>query len=101
MDDSKTHLLVDDGFGIYVPQHFVRVFGARTWNIAPEDEDILLSGPDHEQYWETWDHVLATARMISADDSILGGEWTLYQDGDLWAVHESMDDEDWEELIGL
>ena len=50
--------------------------------MSEDDAEILLDGPDHELYWDTWDHVLGTAYYL-ADD---GRRFTLWQDGDLWAI---------------
>jgi hypothetical protein len=43
---------------------------------------ICQAGPDHELYWEAWDAILRDAQWSERD----GDEWTLYQNGDLWAV---------------
>lgn len=70
-------LLVDGCAGIYVPQRFAQNYDMRFWGVSVEAEAVLLSGPDHEDYWEVWDEVLMECGV--------GGDWRLWQDGDLWA----------------
>ena len=84
--------LVDSRNGIYVPQAFAEQFGD-SFGIAEEDRKILLEGPDHADYWETWDTVLGYAKH--EEDMPSPYAWTLYEnEGDLWAVRE---DHIWEE----
>jgi hypothetical protein len=52
------------------------------WHVSYDDAAILRAGHDGDLYWETWEHVLDTAYCM-ADD---GRKFTLWQDGDLWAV---------------
>jgi hypothetical protein len=73
--------IVDGCYGIYVPRTFARDFNLRDWGVSEADEEILLSGPKHEDYWETWDQVLNDAKII-----IDGEAWALAQDGNLFAV---------------
>jgi hypothetical protein len=68
---SDRDCLIDDAYGIYVPQA----------GISVEDAAVLLAGPDHERYWETWDRVLRNARYTDKDVRV----WRLEQDGDLFA----------------
>lgn len=58
--------------------------------IDPEDLAILRQGPDHADYWEAWDDVLSSASYTDDD----GHTWTLYQDGDLFAVRDDHEFED-------
>jgi len=69
--------LVDGARGIYAPQFFARYHG-QEWGIKPEDMEVLLAGPDHEFYWETWDDVWTSV--------------TLEQDGKTWRLHCDMGD---------
>jgi len=86
----EPELLVSSAAGIYVPQMFAEQYlsaGTRNWEgISAEDRKILLAGPDHEWYWETWDSVEGSARTKAN-----GVTYYLYQDGDLWAVPENFD----------
>lgn len=94
---SGTALLVDGAHGVYVPQSFVECYRAKDWGITNEDDAILLHGPDDEWYWETWDNVLDYAKYV--DDQ--GYEWSLWQDGDLWAYcEELMTDEEYKDFFG-
>lgn len=73
----------DSARGIFIPQFFAESIRRElVQNVTDEDWTILESGPDHEQYWDTWDDVTSSA--ILTDD--FGDTWTLYQDGDLWLV---------------
>lgn len=82
--EDKIRLLVNDSWGIYVPQRFAESFTASAWGIDENSEDwqTILNGPDSEWYWESWDSILGDAKHT--DDA--GVVWTLHQDGDLWAV---------------
>lgn len=75
-------ILADSNRGRYIPQHFAEACDTEQWGIDPEDAAVLLAGPDHEWYWETWDTVLSNAKFTDS----AGVEWFLHQDGDLFAV---------------
>lgn len=55
-------LIVDGGWGVYAPKMVAEYGWLREGGIDQEDIKVLLSGPDHELYWETWDHVLSNFR---------------------------------------
>jgi len=77
---ESTVLLFDGASGVYIPQRFAQE--CRHWEgVSEEDFEILLSGPEHELYWGTWDTTLGDAYYM-ADN---GGKYVLYQDGDCWA----------------
>ena len=86
----QCEIILSDSRGIYIPQNFAEIFDMDQWNISKEDEEILISGPDHEWYWETWDTILNNAEYIDDD----GVKWQLFQDGDVFAV---VWDEDYDE----
>jgi hypothetical protein len=72
-------LFARDSRGIYIPQHFAESYNSEQWSpIDSDDLAILIHGPEHDQYWDTWDDVINDA------ETICGG--SLYQDGDLWVV---------------
>jgi len=81
--------LLDSNRGIYIPQHFAQemklglITGVDWSDVAP----ILLSGPDHEWYWEAWQDVLDHGIVTKTGE-------TFYQDGDLFIVSE---DHVWED----
>lgn len=75
-------LLLSDARGIYIPANFVEAYNPTDWHVKPEDAAILAAGPDHELYWDTWSDVEQYAYYVSVD----GRRFTLYQDGDLWAL---------------
>ena len=77
--------------GIYIPQYFAEsIDRAKLSGVSDGDMDILLSGPDHERYWDAWHDVGQSA--ILTDDN--GVTYCMYQDGDLWLVPT---DHDWDE----
>jgi len=83
-------LLLSDSRGVYIPRAFVECFDLNQWNIDSKYTE-RLSSPDNEWYWDNWDVVLNNAKHIDNG----GNVWTLWQDGDLWAIcHELMTDEE-------
>lgn len=81
----QPELLLDACRGIYIPRDFVEC-GATNWGVVPHDEKILLAGPEHGAYWDAWDAVLEEAEYVDEN----GTHWSLYQDGDLWAIPRGM-----------
>ena len=75
--------LLDGARGIYIPQAFAQNFNMRAWGVSEKDEQILLAGPEHEYYWETWDEVLNDAKILIDDET-----WVLTQDSDLFAIRQ-------------
>jgi hypothetical protein len=101
--ENKIHLLLSDSRGQYIPRDFAANFDLDDWHVKKGDIEAIEAGPEHEWYWEAWNSVLDSAYYMvesyspSHDVPNLIGKWTLCQDGDLWAIHESMTDEDWKE----
>ena len=75
--ETEMHCLVDELYGQYVPQRFATNYSMEQWGIRQEDASILIAGPDHPEYDETWEQVLRYAKCNS---------FCLSQDGDLFAV---------------
>src|SRR5678809_781745 len=87
-------LLLNSARGIYIPRDFAIdfIFGDVGWQGVPTEDLVILTDPDHEDYWETWNTVLSNARYF---DETSGKVYHLHQDGDLWAVcFDSMTDEE-------
>ena len=84
---SGIQILVNDGFGIYVPQKFVESFDPTVWGFDIDDNDltIIKLGPDNEYYWDAWDSIVRRAKCNSN-----GYMWYLNQDGDLFAFCEEL-----------
>lgn len=80
MKDSVVYLL-NSARGVYIPQNFVEIFDMEEWGISEEKAEILLSGPEHEWYWETWVEVLDSAEYINSN----GNKYRLHQNEDLFA----------------
>lgn len=87
-NEGKIDCILDGQHGIYIPQLFAKLYPEF---VNGEDKEILIAGPEHEQYWDAWDDVLNYAEW--KDDE--GNKWTLYQNDDLFAVREDFEWEDW------
>lgn len=82
MFDENMQLLIDGHHGIYVPQVFAETVKREyVKNVSQSDWDILLAGPDHEHYWDTWADVLDNAELISKFGN---DNYRLWQDDDLF-----------------
>lgn len=79
---KELYLLVDSHHGIYSAQSLVQRYG-NNLQIDQEDKDILLAGPDHPWYVETWATIDGA---ILVDD--IGEKYFLWQNEDIWAVPE-------------
>ena len=76
-------LYASDRHGIYIPQYFAEsVNREKLSGVSSEDMHILLVGPDHEYYWDTWCDVCDHAKLTDSS----GVTFYLYQDGDLWLI---------------
>jgi hypothetical protein len=82
-NEKNMTLLMDESAGIYIPRNFYESFDFAKWNLNQADFSELAD-PDHENYWDSWLDLLSMAKHTDA----AGLKWTLYQDGDLWAVSE-------------
>jgi hypothetical protein len=82
MEETNYFLAVSSSYGIYTPQTFVEWYGDKS-NIEPEDKEILLAGPDHDLYWETWLDV-----VIDCEITFEGKQYYIEENEDLWLVEE-------------
>jgi hypothetical protein len=89
--ESAVILLFDSARGVYIPRDFANEIKREcVTGIDAETFATLEAGPDHESYWDAWSDVLDRATL-----TIGGSEYTLQQDGDLWALCvERMTDEE-------
>ena len=89
-DDRTVVCLLDGARGIYVPQAFAELFDRNDWGLSDKQYDeswnTLLSGPDAELYWESWEEIHDAARYTKN-----GHTWHLSQDGDLFAFRDDHD----------
>ena len=56
MEIKHFDLIADGCHGIYIPQFFAEHYPE--W--CAGEEEILLAGPDHPEYWDAWDNVLCS-----------------------------------------
>lgn len=97
---SGVELLLSDARGVFIPRDFATE--CTGWEISSrdsyKDRKILEAGPDHPEYWDTWDGVLREASYRDPKGYI----WRLYQDGDLFAYcEELMSDEEYHDFFGM
>lgn len=82
-------ILLNDSYGIYIPQKFAQFFNhpENFFNYKKVNEDLnfLASEDSYENsdYWDIWEEILNLAAML-----IDGHKYSLYQDGDLFAIPE-------------
>ena len=93
--EKAFNLLITSAAGIYIPKEFIGSY--RGWKgygkgQYPEYKSIL-SDPENESYWEAWNELLD--KLTFTNDN--GVEFSLYQDGDLFAVDLNLI-KAWEEL---
>jgi hypothetical protein len=88
--EKNAILFADELRGIYIPQHFAQSLADDAQVIYDHDLDdwdtikpILLEGPDHDLYWDSWHSTLDNAK-IHHDGKV----YSLWQDGDLWILPE-------------
>jgi hypothetical protein len=77
-------LLVPSGYGVYIPQAFAEQANLAEWGLADDDWDVavLLDGPKHPDYFESWDNIINRACKVDEE----GRHWHLEIPEDLWAV---------------
>jgi hypothetical protein len=77
--DTDYRICIVDGLhGIYVPQRFAQLYSAQ---VSASLLKELHAGPDSETYWEAWEEVLNTSKII-----IDGTIYSLEQDQDVFAI---------------
>lgn len=82
---QAVEILLDSARGRYIPRDFVEEISVGEefgWQGITEEHIKTLSNPDNEGYWEAWNEVLNNATYVSK----CGKEYTLHQDGDLFAI---------------
>jgi hypothetical protein len=77
---NNAFCLIDSNRGIYIPQQFAKNWGDES-TMTREQEQVLLYGPNHDDYWDVWDEVVDTVKFVFD-----GTTCTLWEDGDLFAV---------------
>ena len=55
MEIKHFELAVNGAYGIYIPQFFAEHYPSC---MDGSERDILLAGPEHENYWDVWSDIL-------------------------------------------
>lgn len=79
----NAQLLLDGNRGVYLPQQFATNYISDIPVQLREDFEILKYGPEHPDYWESWDDITLWLKPVINDKT-----YELYQDGDLWLIPE-------------
>ena len=97
---NSAELILSAARGVYIPRDFltndyeeVDTEYCAAWGLTEENMErwIYAANPDSENYWQSWEWVLDNAKYVCEDGSV----FTLYQDGDLWALcYKRMTDEE-------
>jgi len=82
-DSGKVELLLTDARGVYLPRDFAQQFVVKESSLD-DSMTICATSPEHEQYWDAWIEILDNGTIEGKN----GFSWTLYQDGNLWAIRE-------------
>ena len=87
--------------GQYIPKFFANAATYEwDWGVADEHEAkrVLMSGPDHEEYWDVWATVLDNAKFNWLDNT-----WWLAmgENGDLFTICPELMTEEEKENFGL
>lgn len=89
-------LLLNSSRGTTIPKTFYEDFDLEKWGIDQAKYNALES-EDNDFYWDTWQSVLDKAKYTDNN----GNVYTLWQDGDLWAIcPELMTNEEYENFFG-
>ena len=92
MDIVKCKCIVNGAAGVYIPQIFAERYPE--W-LEDDDKAILLSGPDHADYWEVWNDVQCSEHngqfLINSEG---GNDLMLCEESPMqWAVSAFADGE--------
>lgn len=74
--------LVDSGYGIYIAQTCVQLYGDHISDMTAEDMASLYAGPDDPFYYESYDNLLNNGRLM-IDGTPYG--FVAHEDGSLAA----------------
>ena len=82
-------LFLSDASGQYMPRDFAyQIKRECVTGVSQRDWELLESGPDNEEYWDTWIQVESNATITDPSNGI---EYRIYQDGDCWLVPTDCD----------
>lgn len=84
---SPKILLLDENRGIYIPQEFAKQYTDYVREKFGLDIEVLLAGPENEDYWDVWEWILQAEKPIEID----GQKYIISQDQEVWATHVDYD----------
>ncbi len=79
-------ILCDSHHGQYIPQLMINRLVDNGWQGIEKDDIADLQDPSNEWYWEAWYNIEDNATYTDKN----GNVWTLYQNGDLFAICEDL-----------
>lgn len=98
MRKPNVELLCDSHHGIYIPSIMIQRLVDNGWKNIPDNAVEVLSSPDNEFYWETWEEILQNAEW---HDNSTDQVFKLHHDGDLFAVcAESCTPQEYHNIFG-
>lgn len=74
--------LVSSGYGVYIAQTCMELYGDHISELDSDDRETLLAGPDDPFYYEAYDNLLNNGRL-TIDGTTYG--FTTHEDGNLFA----------------
>lgn len=91
-------LFANDSHGVFIPQYFAEAVKRELVSgVTAEQWGDLEEGPDSEFYWDVWDAVLNSAKLVTS----CGKTFSLHQDGDLWLIdYDNASEGELSELFG-
>ncbi len=87
-------LLVDSHHGIYSGQILAKSIAREQWiDLTDVDHDILLAGPDHDDYLDVWSDI--SGKQFKGLDGVL---YDIHELEDIWAVPADVEITNWEDF---
>lgn len=89
-DKPEMKLWLSDARGQYIPRDFATSFVDRAKHVTgvlDDDWAVLETGPDHDDYWDTWSEVEQNA--VITDEN--GVKYSIYNNGDCWLIPDGME----------
>jgi len=92
-------LFADSARGTSIPAYFAESHYPEKWDFSkcwPDSLKTIRGDITQDGYWDAWQDILDNATSM-----VMGNEYTLYQDGDLFCICENlMNDEEYLDFFG-